>query len=130
MEETKDHPNKQIKEITKEEESKGSTTTVESFDPPKNNNTEKEKGKEEIIKMNGEFGGGGAELKKSEKKGIFESTRTRIRDMVASTTSTLAKRFNEEEDHKQKVVYCTGAAAILVVAFGVYASYKSRSSRM
>lgn len=127
-EESKDHyPKKDAeesgktpeKEISKEESEV--SATVESFPP---NNTEKEKGKE----MNGKFGDDAE--RKSDRKGILpESTRTRIKDMAASTTqavTSLAKRFNKED--KEKLIY-TGAA-VLVVALGVYASYKYRSSRI
>ncbi|XP_058782677.1 protein RESTRICTED TEV MOVEMENT 2-like [Vicia villosa] len=83
-----------------------------------------EKGKE---MMNDKFGDDNADEKKSGKKSFPESTRTRIKDMALSTTQAVtnyAKRFNEED--KQKLIY-TGAT-ILVVALGVYASYKYRSS--
>ncbi|CAL5201184.1 unnamed protein product [Lathyrus oleraceus] len=66
--------------------------------------------------------------KKSDKKSFGESTKTRIKDMALSTTQAVtnyAKRFHEED--RQKLIY-TGAT-ILVVALGVYASYKYRSSR-
>ncbi|KAK2439761.1 inactive protein RESTRICTED TEV MOVEMENT [Trifolium repens] len=117
-EETKDHFKKTIEET--KEESKGSVTE-ETFPLKK---TFKEKGKEMI---NDKFGDDDDE-KKSDKKGIHESTRTRIKDMALSTTQAVtnyAKKFSEED--KQKLIY-TGAT-ILVVALGVYASYKYRSSR-
>ncbi|CAJ2638511.1 unnamed protein product [Trifolium pratense] len=115
-EETKDYLKKTIEET--KEESKGSVT--EETLPPKK--TFKEKGKDMI---NDKFGD---DEKKSDKKGIHESTRTRIKDIALSTTQAVtnyAKRFSEED--KQKLIY-TGAT-ILVVALGVYASYKYRSSR-
>jgi hypothetical protein len=115
--ETKEHFKKTIEET--KEESKGSATE-ETFPLRK---TFKEKGKEMI---NDTFGGD--DEKTSDKKGIHESTRTRIKDMALSTTQAVtnyAKKFSEED--KQKLIY-TGAT-ILVVALGVYASYKYRSSR-
>jgi len=127
-EETKDHLKKTIEseksqvvddssptlERKTKDESKGSAT-VETFPPKK---IYKEKGKEMI---NDKFGD-------HDEKKIHESTRTRIKDMALSTTQAVtsyAKRFSEED--KQKLMY-TGAT-ILVVALGVYASYKYRSSR-
>ncbi|RHN65308.1 hypothetical protein MtrunA17_Chr3g0078491 [Medicago truncatula] len=127
-EETKEHLKKAIEsekshvvddssptlERKTKDESKGSAS-VETFPPKK---TYKEKGKEMI---NDKFGD-------HDEKKILESTRTRIKDMALSTTQAVtsyAKRFSEED--KQKLIY-TGAT-ILVVALGVYASYKYRSSR-
>ncbi|CAI8595860.1 unnamed protein product [Vicia faba] len=105
-----------------EEESKESAK-VETF-PPKKTFIEKEK---EMI--NDKLGDDNYDdEKKSDKKSFHESTRTRIKDMALSTTQVItnyAKRFNEED--KQKLIY-TGAT-ILVLALGVYASYKYRSSR-
>jgi len=126
-EETKDHLKKAIEsgkphvvegsstyEKETKEESKESAS-VETFPQKK---TYKEKGKEMIDDKFGDH----------DEKKILESTRTRIKDMALSTTQAVtsyAKRFSEED--KQKLIY-TGAT-ILVVALGVYASYKYRSSR-
>ncbi|CAK8564820.1 unnamed protein product [Lathyrus sativus] len=101
-----------LEEETKEESKE--SAKVETFPQMK---TYIEKGKEMI---NDKFG--------DEKKSFRESTKARIKDMASSTTQAVtnyAKRFNEED--KQKLIY-TGAT-ILVVALGVYASYKYRSSR-
>ncbi|XP_004499609.1 uncharacterized protein [Cicer arietinum] len=113
-----------VKEETKETKEESKELAIVKTFPPKKTN--KEKGKEMI---NDKFGGDDADEKKSDKKGIHESTRTRrLKDMALSTTqavTSFAKRFNE--DDKQMLIY-TGAT-ILVVALGVYASYKYRSSR-
>ncbi|CAI8595861.1 unnamed protein product [Vicia faba] len=82
-----------------------------------------EKGKEMI---NDKFGEDSDD--KSDKKSFRESTRTGIKGIALSTTQAVtnyAKRFNEED--KQWLIYTS--ATILVVALGVYASYKYRSSR-
>jgi len=73
-------------------------------------------------KMNGEIGN------KSDEKAMPESTRSRIKEVAASASqavTSLAKRFNEED--KQRIMYM--GAAVLVVALGVYATYKLRSRR-
>ncbi|KAL5056529.1 hypothetical protein RYX36_037211 [Vicia faba] len=114
--------NKDNQKPETEEESKESAK-VETF-PPRKTFIEKEK---EMI--NDKLGDDNYDdEKKSDKKSFHESTRTRIKDMALSTTQVItnyAKRFNEED--KQKLIY-TGAT-ILVLALGVYASYKYRSSR-
>ncbi|CAK8564804.1 unnamed protein product [Lathyrus sativus] len=81
----------------------------------------------DIGNIRGKFDGKTVTIIMPSKKSFGESTRTRIKDMALSTTQAVtnyAKRFNEED--KQKLIY-TGAT-ILVVALGVYASYKYCSS--
>ncbi|WVY90085.1 hypothetical protein V8G54_035599 [Vigna mungo] len=77
-------------------------------------------------KMNGKIGNDVGD--KNDEKTMPESTRSRIKEVAASASQAvtgLAKRFNEED--KQKIMYM--GAAVLVVALGVYATYKLRSRR-
>jgi len=77
-------------------------------------------------KMNGKIGNDVGD--KSDEKALPESTRSRIKQVAASASEAvtgLAKRFNEED--KQKMIYM--GAAVLVVALGVYATYKLRLRR-
>nr|KYP55011.1 hypothetical protein KK1_001215 [Cajanus cajan] len=86
---------------------------------------EGEKGRE----RNGKIVNDGVEKKSENKKDIHESTtRTRIKEVAASASqamTSLVKRFNDEDN--QKIIYM--GAAVLVVALGVYATYKLRSRR-
>ncbi|CAJ1958661.1 unnamed protein product [Sphenostylis stenocarpa] len=78
-------------------------------------------------KMNGKIGNDVGY--KSDEKAMPESaTRSRIKEVAASASqavTSLAKRFNEED--KQRIIYM--GAAVLVVALGVYATYKLRLRR-
>ncbi|BAT82038.1 hypothetical protein LR48_Vigan07g184800 [Vigna angularis] len=77
-------------------------------------------------KMNGKIGNDVGD--KGDEKNMPESTRSRIKEVAASASQAvtgLAKRFNEED--KQKMIYM--GAAVLVVALGVYATYKLRLRR-
>ncbi|KAK7322486.1 hypothetical protein VNO77_25867 [Canavalia gladiata] len=120
-EESDDHPKKTLETRKSLEERKG-IATVESISTK---GIEKEKENE----INDKVIGNDVAEKKSDEKGKPESTtRTRIKEVAASASqavTTLAKRFNEED--KQKLIYM--GAAVIVVALGVYATYKLRSSR-
>ncbi|RDX87117.1 Protein RESTRICTED TEV MOVEMENT 2, partial [Mucuna pruriens] len=103
----------------------------EADDSPKKEGKEESKG---LDTFEGEKGISGYKIGNDDvekkKKGMPESstTRTRIREVAASASqavTSLAKRFNEED--KQRIVYMS--AAVLVVALGVYATYKLRTSR-
>ncbi|KAK7373169.1 hypothetical protein VNO80_06567 [Phaseolus coccineus] len=79
-------------------------------------------------KMHGEVGNDVGH-KSDDEKAMPESTkRSRIKEVAVSasqTVTSLAKRFNEED--KQRMIYM--GAAVLVVALGVYATYKLRLRR-
>ncbi|KAE9598326.1 hypothetical protein Lal_00003927 [Lupinus albus] len=115
---TKEGSSTTEKEI-KERERKESSKFEESFVGPKFTMEEKEREK----KRKGSFDN----IEESYGKCKPESTVKRIKEVVASASEALTsvtKKFNEED--KQKLIYM--GAAFVVVALGVYASYKFRSS--
>ncbi|KHN48494.1 hypothetical protein glysoja_040625 [Glycine soja] len=127
--------------VEKEETEDHSKKTWESGKPPEKamvDDSPNKEGKEESKglgpsegekrrEINGKIGNNVG--KKSDKKAIPESTtRARIKEVAASASqaiTSLAKKFNEED--KQRIVYM--GAAVLVVALGVYGTYKLRSRR-
>ncbi|XP_027343109.1 protein RESTRICTED TEV MOVEMENT 2-like [Abrus precatorius] len=89
-------------------------------------NEEKKQREEKGKGRNGEVGSDDAE-EKGMPQPESTTTMTRIKDVAASASQVvtdLARRFNEED--KQRIIYM--GAAVLVVALGVYATYKLRSS--
>ncbi|KAL2337342.1 hypothetical protein Fmac_011788 [Flemingia macrophylla] len=101
----------------------------DSFSTTRKEGQEKSKGLGTLV-TDGKIVNDGVEKKSDNKKALHESiTRTRIKEVAASASqamTSLAKRFNDE-DNKQRMVYL--GAAVLVVALGVYATYKLRSRR-
>ncbi|XP_019419137.1 PREDICTED: protein RESTRICTED TEV MOVEMENT 2-like isoform X2 [Lupinus angustifolius] len=111
---TKENSHSDVKEI--KEESKESSKDEENFVDPNPANKKKRK-----LHFDHEAD------EESYEKNIPESTVKRIKKVAASASETvtnLTKRFNEED--KQKLIYM--GAAVIVVALGVCASYKFRSS--
>ncbi|XP_019440882.1 PREDICTED: inactive protein RESTRICTED TEV MOVEMENT 2-like isoform X2 [Lupinus angustifolius] len=115
-----------VKEVTKEgsseikEDRKESSKVEESFVDAK---FTKEEEKEKEKKRKGSFGA----VEESYGKSIPESRFKRIKEVVASASeavTSVTKKFNDED--KQKLIYMS--AAVVMVALGVYASYKFRSS--
>ncbi|KAL2337344.1 hypothetical protein Fmac_011790 [Flemingia macrophylla] len=101
----------------------------DSFSTTRKEGQEKSKGLGTLV-TDGKIVNDGVEKKSDNKKALHESiTRTRIKEVTASASQAMtsrAKRFNDE-DNKQRMVYL--GAAVLVVALGVYATYKLRSRR-
>ncbi|CAL0311009.1 unnamed protein product [Lupinus luteus] len=119
-----------VKEVTKEgssateneieEERKEPSKVEESFVDPK---FSKEEEKEKEKKRKGSFD----DIEESYGKRIPESRFKRMKEVVASASeavTSVTKKFNDED--KQKLIYM--GAAVVMVALGVYASYKFRSS--
>ncbi|XP_061354781.1 inactive protein RESTRICTED TEV MOVEMENT 2-like [Gastrolobium bilobum] len=122
-EESKDHPKK--RKIPEDDdslitgnESKKEKKGLATVPCISHENTEEKEKKEKEI--NGEFGADAE--KESSKMAKPESTMKKVASQVVTR---LRERFNEED--KQKLIYI--GAAVVVVALGVYASYKFRSSR-
>ncbi|KAG4959353.1 protein RESTRICTED TEV MOVEMENT 2-like [Glycine soja] len=128
------------KVLGKEETKDHSEKPLESGKPPEKavvDDSPKKEGKEEskgLAAFEGEKGreingkiGNDVVGRKSDKKAKPDSTtRATIKEVVASASqamTSLAKKFNEED--KQRIA-CMGTA-VLVVALGVYATYKLRS---
>ncbi|KAL9315675.1 hypothetical protein ACSQ67_016676 [Phaseolus vulgaris] len=79
-------------------------------------------------KMHGKVGNDVGHKSDDEKVRPESTRRSRIKEVAVSasqTVTSLAKRFNEED--KQRMIYM--GAAVLVVALGVYATYKLRLRR-
>ncbi|KAK7259735.1 hypothetical protein RIF29_25348 [Crotalaria pallida] len=114
-----------VKEVTNKEEDSPATEKEIKEERKESSKVEEsytKKEKENEKKRKGNFDNEADDEDESYGKGI-----KRIKEVAASASqavTNMAKRFNEED--KQKLIYV--GAAVVVVALGVYASYKFRSS--
>ncbi|KAH1249764.1 hypothetical protein GmHk_05G013058 [Glycine max] len=106
-------------------DSKSSPLKVVVDDSPKKKVKKKVKG-EKGREINGKIGNDVVGRKSDKKAKPDSTTRATIKEVVTSASqamTSLAKKFNEED--KQRIAYM--GTSVLVVALGVYATYKLHS---